>query len=106
MADRNGRVQEIIRQLAAQYLSIESNRTSLITVTGIDVSSDGKSATILISVLPVDASDSALNFVKRKRTDFRTYVKKNSKLRRLPYFDFALDMGEKNRQRIDELLNE
>jgi len=106
MTDRSGRVSEIIRQLAAKYLSVESNRTSLITVTGIDVSSDGKSATILISVLPEEASESALNFVKRKRTDFRTFVKKNSKLRRLPYFDFALDKGEKNRQRIDELLSE
>ena len=106
MTDRGRRASEILRQLAAQYLSVESNRTSLITVTDVDLSMDGKKATILITVMPVDASQNALNFVKRKRSDFRSYVKKNSRLKRLPYFDFAIDEGEKNRRRIDELLNE
>ena len=105
MMDRSGRTSEIIRQLAAKYLSVWSNRTSLITVTGIDISSDGKNAIILVSVLPSDASENALHFVKRRRTDFRDYVKKNSRLKQLPRFDFAIDQGEKNRQRIDELLN-
>lgn len=105
MTDRSARASEIIRKLSAEYLSTESNRTSLITVTGIELSRDGKNATILISVMPTEASESALNFAKRKRADFRNYVKKNSRLKRLPYFDFAIDEGEKNRKRIDELLD-
>ncbi len=105
MTDKSGRASEIIRKLSAEYLSTESNRTSLITVTGIELSRDGKNATILLSVMPTEAAENALNFAKRKRADFRNYVKKNSRLKRLPYFDFAIDEGEKNRKRIDELLN-
>ena len=54
-------------------------------------------------VLPEKLENVALNFAKRVRTDFREYLKEHSVLRYLPTVDFALDLGEKNRQRIDEL---
>ena len=46
-----------------------------------------------------------LAFAKRKRSEFREYLKKHSALQRLPTVDFEIDYGEKNRQRIDEISN-
>jgi len=105
MNEKHLRASEIIQHLVADYLNLESNRTSLITVTGIDLAPDGSKATILVSVYPDDKSKGALDFLNRKRDDVRVHIKKNSKLRRLPKISFAIDEGEKNRQRIDELLN-
>lgn len=104
MSDRQDKVANLLRELAAQFLSRESNNTSLITVTGSNVSADLKRGTVLISVLPVSAEESALNFCKRKRAELRDFLKQNLATKNIPFIDFEIDLGEKNRQRIDELL--
>ncbi|MCK5095812.1 MAG: ribosome-binding factor A [Candidatus Pacebacteria bacterium] len=102
---RQEKVAEQLRQYTALFLEKESNRTSLITVTNCSISPDLKRATIYITVLPEDKELNALEFAKRKRTDLRNFVKKNIKLKRIPFFEIEIDKGEKNRQKIDELLN-
>lgn len=101
---RQDKVKDLLKDLAADFLQNESNGTSLITVTGSNVSADFKKATIFITVFPADNEESALNFVKRKRKSFKEFAKTKVSMRRIPFFDFEIDKGEKNRQRIDELL--
>jgi ribosome-binding factor A len=103
MTLRQEKVKENIKHLVAQFLEKESNGTSLITVTDTNVSKDLKKATIFITVLPDSSEDSALNFAKRKRSDIRGFIRKKLQMRILPFLDFEIDKGEKNRQRIDEL---
>jgi len=92
-----------LMELAARFFSLESNRTSLVTVTSASLSDNGKEATIFFTVYPEDKEASVVDFAKRKRTDFKHFVKDESRLGRIPFFDFEIDIGEKNRQRIDEL---
>jgi len=106
MTNRNEKVANIIKELAAQFLGRENNRTSLVTVTSANVSPDLKRATIFITVLPTDKENLALEFTKRKRPELREFLKKNLEIKTIPFIDFAIDLGEKNRQRIDELLRE
>ncbi|HPS21303.1 MAG TPA: ribosome-binding factor A [Candidatus Paceibacterota bacterium] len=106
MAERKEKVSNLIKELAARFLSKESNRTSLVTVTDCHASSDLKRATIFITVLPASKEKSALDFTKRKRAEFRDFLKKNMKSKLIPFIDFEIDTGEKNRQKIDELLRE
>ena len=106
MSNRNDRLKDLLRNLAAEFLSRHSNRTSLITVTDVNLTKDAHTAIILISVFPEDKAKGALDFVKRKRKDFREFVKTNGRLKRLPRFDFDIDYGEQNRQHIDKLLSE
>ncbi|MFA6257537.1 MAG: ribosome-binding factor A [Candidatus Paceibacterota bacterium] len=101
---RNEKVAKEIKELSAQFLGRENNRTSLITVTGANTSPDLKRATILITVLPNSKEKSALDFVKRRLKDLREYLKKNMPIKIIPFLDVAIDLGEKNRQKIDELL--
>lgn len=103
---RNEKVANFIKELSAQFLEHESNGTSLITVTSCNVSPDLKKATIFITVLPDEKEHDALDFAKRKRGDLRDHIKKNMQTKVIPFIDIELDYGEKNRQKIDELLRE
>jgi len=105
MSLRQEKVANLVKKLSAQFLQIESSGQSLITVTNCTISPDLRKATIFISVLPEKSEEFALNFIRRKRTDLRDYIKKNTKMRVLPFIDVDLDVGEKNRQKIDELSN-
>lgn len=106
MSIRQEKVKELIKELAAQFLQNESNYTSLITVTNADVSPDLKRATIFVTIYPENNEESALNFLKRKRKDFKEFAKSKARMKSIPFFDFEIDKGEKNRQLIDELSKE
>jgi ribosome-binding factor A len=100
---RQNKVAEEIAHRAGEFLARESNRSSLITVTRADVAPDFKNVIIFVSVLPKEQKENALAFLKRVRTDFHDYLKEKTVLRNVPTVDFMLDIGEENRQRIDDL---
>ena len=97
---------EVIHDLAAKFLNEQGNGSSMITVTAVEMSKDEKNASILFTVFPESQEKTALEFAKRKRSEFKEFVRQNSRLPRLPFFDFNIDLGEKNRQKIDSLLNQ
>ncbi len=100
---RQERASEQLKRLAADFLEMESNKTTLITVTRADISKDFKNATLYITVLPEERESQALDFARRKLTPLRNYVKSKMKFRVLPFFNFEIDIGEKTRRKIDEL---
>ncbi len=106
MLQRNEKVANLVKELGAQFLERENNGTSLITVTSCNVSPDLKKATLFITVLPDEKEHDALDFAKRRRGDLRDYLKKNIEIKTIPFIDIEIDRGEKNRQKIDELLRE
>jgi len=104
MAVKDEKLIELFRNLAAQFISRESNRTSLITVTGASLSDDRKYVTIFLSVYPDDKEGEAIKFVSRQRSEFKEFVKGHARIGKIPFFDFKIDKGEKNRQKIESLL--
>ncbi len=102
-SQRQKRVEELIREIVSELISKESNRTSLISITDISLSPDFKNCLIYVSVFPEEATESALNFLKRKRKMVKQEVKRKASLRVIPFFDFEIDKGEKNRQIIEEI---
>lgn len=104
MSERNEKVANYIKELTAEFLGRENNRTSLITVTSATCSPDLKRATIFITVLPDKKEKVALEFAKRKRGELREFLKKNMTTKNIPFIDIEIDLGEKHRQKIDELL--
>ena len=106
MTARNEKVANQIKELSAEFLGRENNKTSLITVTFATCSQDLKRATIFITVFPENKEKGALEFAKRKRPELREFLKKNMPIKIIPFIDIAIDQGEKNRQKIDELLRE
>lgn len=105
MKDRqkDQKICEIIRELSSTFFSRIAGPQSMITVTNVQLLSRGGKAEILITVLPESMEEKALDFANRQLSDFREYVKKNSRIARIPFFEVKIDVGEKNRQRIDEI---
>ncbi|PCI29657.1 hypothetical protein COB55_01820 [Candidatus Wolfebacteria bacterium] len=103
---KDERAKDILMRTVADFFQKESSGGALITVTRIGVSKDGKHATILLSVLPENRERSVIEFALRRLSDLRNYIKKNTRLARIPFFGVELDAGEKNRQRIEEISNE
>jgi ribosome-binding factor A len=103
---RGEKLSELFRHAAAQFLHNEASPASLLTVTRAIVSDDGKYATIFFTVFPPELEKTALEFAKRKRPEFKEFVKAHARIRAVPFFDFAIDEGEKNRQKIDQLSSE
>ena len=101
---RSEKIASLLMRLGAQFVERESSGKSIITITGINMLDDGADATLLFTTLPEAEETKALEFLKRQRSDFRDYVKKNWRMNPLPHFDFEIDLGEKNRQNIDKLL--
>jgi len=92
-----------IRQFAAEFLQKESNGQSMITVTNVKISHDGKTASILITVMPDDKQKGALDFARRQLSELRMFLRDKIRVGRLPFFSIDIDLGEKHRQKIDEL---
>lgn len=100
---KTSRLTREIARDAARFLEAESNRTALITVTGVTLGAKNRHATILLSVLPPEEEEKALGFANRRAGAFRSFLGKAAQMQRIPEIVFALDRGEKNRQRIEEL---
>ena len=99
---KHGRFEEIIRDLAARFVVTESAGEGLITITKVEADSKGEHTKIFVTVFPESFEEKALAFLKRRRSDFRDFAASHSKLFRVPFFDFEIDKGEKNRQRVEE----
>ncbi len=98
------KIENHIAEIASLFIERESNKTSMITVTRVELLDRGRSATIYISVLPNTGELSAINFLKRKRADLKQAIKKGLNIHTIPFIDVEIDKGEKARQTIETLL--
>jgi ribosome-binding factor A len=102
---RDTKIEEQIKEIVARFIERETNKTAL-TVSRVELFERGRKAMIYITVLPESGEESALNFLKRKRIDMKDAIKKGLRIRTIPFLDVSIDMGEKARRHIDELLKE
>lgn len=98
------RINKEMRKLFADFIERESNKESLVTVTRCEITSDRKNIDVYISVLPQDLEKKVISFLNRRKWDARDYMKKRIQTRVIPFVTFKIDEGEKNRQKIDQLL--
>ncbi len=106
MSDKHQTVAEIIRSATAQFVLREANTDPMITVTRVEVAPNFRQVQILFTTIPDNREADALAFLQRHGSDLRHYLKKETKLKRIPHLVFAVDYGERHRQHIDELWND
>ncbi len=104
--DRHDRARSLLTELIATFIREEANTSPLITVTNLTISPNYHNVMVHITTIPEGGENDALIFLKRKGGDLREYVKKNGRLKHLPYFDFMIDYGERHRQHIDKIAND
>jgi len=95
-----------MRKHFADFVERESNKASLVTVTRCEIQSDFKNITVFVSVFPTESEQQVESFLNRRKWDARDYLKKKVRTRLIPFVEFKIDLGEKNRQKIDQLLKE
>ncbi len=106
MSDRHLRVESLIREIIAKFISLEANTDPLITITKVTTSPDYRKVTIFFTTIPKEKENDALIFMKRNGKEMRTFVKKNSNLKIIPFLEFMIDYGERHRQDIDEVFHQ
>lgn len=104
MTTRQEKMSKELKKIGSQFLSEISNRSSIITITRADIAPNFKNATFYVSIFPEDKEEEAFEFISRRTRDLRDFVKKNLKTKHIPQISFEIDLGEKNRQNIDQLL--
>lgn len=97
------RTEEVIHRLAAEFIRDHAGKTSLITVTRVELSPTGKEGKIFFTTLPEDQEETVLKFLERKNPEFKRYVRDESRIGIVPHLDFKIDYGERNRQHLDTL---
>jgi ribosome-binding factor A len=103
---RQEKMNEEVRKYVSEALNTIATHQSLITVTRADIAPNFKNGKIYVSILPESQERAALAFIERHAHDIREYLKKHLATRVVPFLTFELDLGERNRQRIEELINE
>lgn len=106
MTLRQEKMNRELQRVVSQFFAETSNRTSLITVTSVDIAPDFKRATIGITVLPQTMEEQAIGFALRRNRDLRDFIKKHLKTGVVPRIDVVIDDGEKNRQKIESIMAE
>lgn len=106
MSDKLERINKEMKKLFAEFVERESNKNSLVTITRCIITRDRKNIDVLFSVMPQSEEKKVLGFLNRRKWDARDYMKKRIQTRVIPFVNFKIDEGEKNRQKIDRLLKE
>ena len=102
--NHNEKIAEAIQKTAADFFNQKSNRKSLITFTSCQMSESGRKAVLYLTVLPEEYEQEVLKFCRRQLKNFVIYFKKRNKIGFLPKIEIEIDKGEKNRQKIEEII--
>lgn len=100
---RKEKLPELLKRLSAEFIEREWGFPSLITVTAANISDSQKNVEILYTVLPETDEKVVKFFLDKKIGDFLKFIDSHARIGRMPEIKFLLDLGEKNRQRIDEI---
>jgi len=103
---RRDKIEEVIHRLAAEFVRNEAGKSSLLTITRVELLPAGKDAIVYFTTLPESQEETALKFLDRKTGEFKHFVLERTRLGSVPFIRFKIDFGERNRQRLDELSQE
>ena len=99
------RLNSSIKEIASDFFEKEVSIPGiLLTVTRIELRNHFTKAQIFVTVYPDSREKEAMNAVKTKSQFLHDYFKKRLRIRIIPRFEILIDKGEKNREKIEEIL--
>ena len=104
MSDRIKKVNELIRELAAQSLAENISREYLFTVKAVETDRDLKHATVWVSVM--GDADKFTTELGEHISEIRHYITSKMVSKYTPLIEFKIDHSEEYVQHIEELLRE
>ncbi|MFZ5907548.1 MAG: 30S ribosome-binding factor RbfA [Nitrospirota bacterium] len=105
---RSQRVSDLLREEIADIImyKLKDPRVGFITVTGVEVTSDLKMATVYVSVLKEEEKKPTLDILQSARSFIRSELSKRLRMKFIPTVDFRLDSSIEYGSRIEKLLKE
>lgn len=95
-----------IMEIVSNFISEHSSRKSLITVTSLRRSTKSRRVTIGVTVMPKTQEKAVIDFLDRNKFELGLYLRDRIRMGGLPPISFAIDEGQENHERIEELLKE
>jgi ribosome-binding factor A len=100
-------VNELLKNKLSNLISREMPlRNGLVTIAYVDCSPDLRNAKIGVSVLPFYLSKNVLKKLKKHSSSFTQILKKETRLRQIPKFNWEIDSTEKSAAEIEKILEE
>jgi ribosome-binding factor A len=101
---RTLRVNEVVRETLADALERMSDpRLTMVTITGVAVAPDLRSATVYYSALGRQ-DDDTLHALRSAAPHLRATLGREVRLKYLPRLDFRVDPGIEHGQRVEEII--
>jgi ribosome-binding factor A len=80
--------------------------SGLVSVTGVTVSADGRTAAVKVSVLPEDRQRTTLHGLRHAAGHIQKLVLQQLRIRFVPHLDFQLDESLKKQAKVISAINE
>lgn len=93
-----------LQKVLAEFLREEFGVSPLVAVTRVAVARGLRSARVFITVFPEKNAKEILAALEKKHAALTKYLIAHTRVKYIPSVSFEIDLGEKNRQRIEELL--
>lgn len=105
---RSQRVGDLIREEVAEIIMyrLKDPRIGFVTVTGVDMSPDMKSARIYVSVLKEEDREVTLEILNSSKHFIRSLLAKRLTMKFIPTVEFRFDTSIEYGYKIDKLLKE
>jgi len=105
MSFRRQQLNSLIRNEATTAIlrEVEFPIGTLVSVTGVSVSSDIENAVIMVSVIPSERKDDVLKILDKKRALIQTILFKKIKIMSLPRLSFEYDPGPEKAAAIEKI---
>jgi len=104
---RQKRIASLIKKELSLLLVdiIQDSSSRLISITGIEMSKDLKTARILLSIFPNREKEAILELLNKRTGYLRKFIASKTKLKYNPMLIFSLDPGLDYEQKIDNLIS-
>ena len=104
---REERLNSSIKEIVGEFLEREvALAGTLLTVTRIIFKDNATRAQVFVTVYPESKEKETIKAIEKSLRSLRLFVKEKIKTRIIPFFEFRIDAGEKNRERVEELLRD
>jgi ribosome-binding factor A len=105
MSKRLERVNELLyREISQLFLRELDFQNALVTITKVETSVDLRESKIMISVMPMEKTQTALQVLEKNIFDLQQIINKKLRMRPVPKIIFKIDESAAKAQYIEELL--
>lgn len=98
------RLLSLLREVAGSFIRFEVDPDALVTAMRVELSKDASLARIFISVFPENKEKEIVGLLNKKKNEMKEYLKKETKLKVLPYVEFEIDKAIKMEREMDKVL--